>query len=145
MILEKSYYEDVADRLLVTFLAMKRQERQHETHLWRGEQGVLFYLASKEEGVCAGRISKDLNIGSGGVANLLNGLEKKGLIERTMSPTDRRSVIVRASEAGRTLIRQYREEGRRHVVERLERLGQEDTEALLRILGRIVALEEQEG
>ena len=139
-----TYYRDAADRLLLTFQRIKRRERKRAEHLWSGEHGLMLYLCSCPEGVSAGKIAKDLHIGSGGVANLLNGLEKKGLIERSMSPTDRRSVIVCLTETGRSLMAERREQGRQRIVSDLKRLGKEDTESLLRIFERILTLEAEQ-
>ena len=108
-----------------------------------GETGMLFYLSGKEGGVTAGQISRDLQIGSGGVANVLNILEKKGMISRTMSLTDRRSVIVSISGEGMKETARIKKEVTATIQAFLEDLGEEDTKQLLRIYRR--ALEIGEG
>ncbi len=104
---------------------------------------MLFYLSGKEGGVTAGQISRDLQIGSGGVANVLNILEKKGMISRTMSLTDRRSVIVSISGEGMKETARIKKEVTATIQAFLEDLGEEDTKQLLRIYRR--ALEIGEG
>ena len=142
--MEDRFFEAAADRLVLTFLQVKRRERRQSGSLWQGEHGVLMYLCSVPDGVRPGKIAKDLHIGSGGVANLLNGLEEKGWIERSMSPTDRRSVIVRLSEAGRAKVEQQKREGRQRIARMLAQLGREDTEELQRILEKVLSLGKEE-
>lgn len=142
--MEEYDFEKAADRLVMTFLRIKRQERKRSEPIWQGELGILTYLCGAPDGVRPGQIAKDLHIGSGGVANLLNGLEKKGLIERSMSQTDRRCVTVRLSGEGREQIEQQKRAGRQRIAGRLEKLGKEDAETLLRILDKILLIGEEE-
>ena len=88
----------------------------------------------------AGELSRALEIGSGGVANVLNALESKGLIQRTQSPLDRRKVIVSLSDEGRAVIEKHKAEALDVTALLLSRLGKEDTEQLLRIFKRLVAI-----
>ncbi len=105
-----------------------------------GENGLLMYLYMNPEGATAGRISRDLRVGTGAVANVMNSLEKKGCILRTMNPRDRRSVIVRLSGEGQALIRERMEELVGNTRCLLSALGEEDTRTLLRIYRRVLII-----
>ena len=65
---------------------------------------------------------------------ILNTMEKEGLIERTTSTEDRRRIIVSLTEKGWEMVRN-RDQKNYHYFEKVyDKLGQEDTEALLRSL-----------
>ena len=66
-----------------------------------GENGLLCCLSKHADGVTASELKRMTGIGASGVTNLMNALERKGLIRREMNPSDRRSVLVTISDAGR--------------------------------------------
>ena len=74
------------------------------------------------------------------IANLLNALEKKELIIRTMSHEDRRKIIVTLDPKGRDDITARRREALEITEEMLRRLGKEDTSELIRILTRMTEI-----
>ena len=117
----------------------KKPLSQKTAGMMNGEKGTLLYLSNHED-VTAGELSRALEIGSGGVANVLNALESKGLIQRTQSPLDRRKVIVSLSDEGRAVIEKHKAEALDVTALLLSRLGKEDTEQLLRIFKRLVAI-----
>ena len=102
-----------------------------------GEIGVLSYLAEQQEAVKAGMISKSMGIGSSGVTNLLNALEKKGYVQREINHSDRRSILVSISEEGRSLMKQRQKEAEDFTEELLRRMGEEDTQQLLRLAEKL--------
>lgn len=140
-----------AERYLELMFKPRRKPAQRKTAgLMRGEKSVLLYLFDHREGVTAGELSKALEIGSGGIANLLNALEKKELIERSMSPDDRRKIIVTLNQKGIDEIAQRRAEVLARTKRMLEGLGEADTAELIRILEKLSGiadrmLEEKEG
>ena len=74
------------------------------------------------------------------VSQTLRSLEQKGLVERTLSQEDRRVVYVRLTAEGERMLDQATERFSGRLDELLRRLGSEDTEQLLRILGRLDAI-----
>ncbi len=135
------YFKEQAERLLkLVFLPRKKPVNRKTAGLMRGEKAVMLYLYDHEDGVTAGELSKALEIGSGGIANLLNALEKKELIIRTMSHEDRRKIIVTLDPKGREDITAHRREVLESTEEMLRRLGKEDTSELIRILSRMTEI-----
>ncbi len=135
------YFKGQAERLLkLVFLPRKKPVNRKTAGLMRGEKAVMLYLYDHEDGVTAGELSKALEIGSGGIANLLNALEKKELIIRTMSHEDRRKIIVTLDPKGREDITAHRREVLESTEEMLRRLGKEDTSELIRILSRMTEI-----
>ena len=107
-----------------------------------GEFGVMRCLYENRTSMAAGELSRTMDIGSGGVANLLNSLEKKGYISRTMNPADRRGIIVQLSDAGNQLIEEKQREALDMTAGLLTRLGREDTEELIRIYRKMLDIAE---
>lgn len=105
-----------------------------------GELRVLGYLAGTEAEVTPTALSEELRISTARVANVLNGLEKKGYVLRERSLSDRRRVYVHVTEAGRALARQEQENAITHLREMLTDLGEQDAAEYLRLTRRIVAL-----
>lgn len=140
---DEIFFRQAAEKLM-SLLAQswKKPVHQNARHLSSGEAGVLRCLCLRQEAVSAGELSRLMDIGSGGVANLLNSLEKKGYITRTMNPADRRSVMVSLSDSGRGLAEARGQEALNLTVNLLTRLGREDTEALIRIYGKMLGLAE---
>lgn len=138
---DENYFEESAKRFLKTAMAAKRNPISKKAkELSAGEKGMLAFLSGQEEGITAGEISRRTGIGTGGVANVLNMLEKKGYIERRMSPSDRRSVQVFLSDTGRDLVRAKQQEVITATARLLQRMGREDTEELIRLLEKASAL-----
>ena len=138
---DRDFFSDAADQVLRITLPSKRSPLNRQAReLSNGEKGLLHVLAFQQEGISAGALSRMMGIGSGGVANLLNSLEKKGYVQRQMSPTDRRSVLVSISESGRALVQEKQKEVHAFAEETLSRLGRKDTEEFLRILRRITEI-----
>lgn len=70
---------------------------------------LLFRLLAEEhcgcvEGVSPTHLSQRQNVSKNTISVLLRGLEKQGLIERTLVPDDRRAFQIHLTEAGRTLV-----------------------------------------
>lgn len=134
--LEQDYdYREAAKRLLrVGFHARCNPVNRQAKELSAGEKGLLQCLFVQKEATAAGKLGKLMGIRSGGVANLLNSLEKKGLVQRTMSPDDRRSVLVTISDAGCRLVEEKQREVLSATERLLARMGKENTEEFLRLL-----------
>ncbi len=140
---DEMYFREAAEKLLRLLAeSQKKPVHQNARDFSVGEMGVLRCLCLKEEPMSAGELSRAMAIGSGGVANLLNVLEKKGYVQRTMNPDDRRSVRVSLSASGRELVECKGEEAMRMTVGLLTRLGREDTEQLVRIYQKMLDIYE---
>lgn len=102
-----------------------------------GEVGVLVHLSMMTDDASAGELSERLGLSTARVAAVLNTLEKKKMITRRRSAKDRRKVFVHITDYGRELVNKKRHEGLECAEALLERLGENDARALVRIVGRI--------
>jgi DNA-binding MarR family transcriptional regulator len=66
------------------------------------------------------------------MTKIVGKLEERGLVARTPHPTDRRQVILAATEAGRALYRQFEQARNQWLARELGELSPEDRDALAR-------------
>lgn len=110
----------------------------------KGEVGILVYLTFIKETALAGELSEQLNLSSGRIAIALKGLEKKGFVKRTSGISDRRQVIVSATEAGKNHAIAEKEEGLNKTIKLLESLGEHDALEFMRILYKIYDIKKED-
>lgn len=140
---DEVYFRQAAEQMLLLMTRSQRKPvHRNARSLSMGEFGVMRCLYENRTSMAAGELSRTMDIGSGGVANLLNSLEKKGYISRTMNPADRRGIIVQLSDAGNQLIEEKQREALDMTAGLLTRLGREDTEELIRIYRKILDIAE---
>lgn len=131
-------YRQLAEDL---FNSIKRSGRppfpEEPGGISRGESGILMYLTHRGDGALAGELSKWFGITTGRVATALNGLERKGFIERRKDAGDKRRVRVYTTEKGRAFAMKRHEEAMRGMECLLRKLGEHDAKEFVRILKRI--------
>lgn len=141
---DEVFFRQSAEKLLGLLMqSQKKPVHQHARHLTVGEVGVMRCLYQHRDAMSAGELGRVMDIGSGGVANLLNSLEKKGYINRMMNPADRRGVQVTLSESGYRAAEEKMQETLDLTTGLLHALGREDSEQLIRIYGRMLEIAEQ--
>ena len=121
---KKKYYEEKAKELLNFNMMAKQSKMSDNLHkMARGEAIMLECLAHSDNGLMPNEIAKSAHVSTARVAAFLKAVEKKGYIQRISLEGDRRKVNIVLTNIGWDAVK-----GRR------ERLGEEDTENLLRIL-----------
>jgi len=112
--------------------------------LSHGERRILGYLTFEKNEVPSGDLSEKLGLTTPRVASALNGLAKKGYIERKRDENDKRMVIVSITESGKSFIMEEYNKLITMLQHRLESLGEHDALELVRILKRIKEMNNQE-
>jgi DNA-binding MarR family transcriptional regulator len=100
---------------------------------------LLAQLERAPSGLTLGEISRRMMVSNGNVTGLAARLEEEGLIERRVSPTDRRAQTLRLTPRGR---REFARQSRAHegwIAELLAGLAAEERTALHALLGRAKA------
>ena len=103
----------------------------------RGEGFVLQVIYDSGGDVLPGEISKQIRISSARIAATLNNLETKSLITRQIDPNDRRQIIVRITDEGRSQAMAQQQGIIDEVADMLMKLGEHDAKEYVRILCRI--------
>jgi len=103
-----SEVEGIVDRIckLNKYFVTTLEDTVAELGLDHAEYKLLVRLRSDGPGASesAGELSRALVMSSGGMTNLLDRLEDRGLVRRTPDPDDRRSVLVQLTPSGRKTI-----------------------------------------
>lgn len=97
-------YEEIAEKL---FDQLKDNTTSSLTEILndfnRGEIGVLSYLAFNRNKVTAGELSEKLNVTTARIASILNSLENKEFIKRSVDSIDKRKTLVIITSKGKSL------------------------------------------
>ncbi len=105
--------------------------------LSKGEMATMLYLVVENDHAIAGDISKRLSLTSGRMASVLKSLEKKGLIEKSKSHTDKRQTIVSVTQKGRAMMDSHGKKVFKRTINVLKFLGEEDAKTFVRIMKRL--------
>ncbi|HET7658602.1 MAG TPA: MarR family transcriptional regulator [Bacillales bacterium] len=91
------------------------------------------------QGMKVSEISKRLHVTSPTVTQLLNGLERDGLVERNTDPVDRRAVGIKLTPAGEALTKKASAAFSETFDGLIHYLGEEQSEQLAELLSKVSA------
>lgn len=132
-------YKELAEEyLMIRAQLLKVPASQQVTKLVKGELFVLNYLATHEKAVYPKDLSKEMVVSTARIAVILNQMEDKKWITRTVDTEDNRQILVALTEEGHQVIEQQREKIIHAVVQMFEKLGLEDAAEFIRIQRKIV-------
>jgi DNA-binding MarR family transcriptional regulator len=83
-------------------------------------------------------ISEELNISTARTAMLLRALEKRGLVERQIDPSDRRKIRVLATKEATEGFRKRERMMRKELAKVFEKMGEKDAPEFLRLAGDFI-------
>lgn len=109
----------------------------HEPSRGHGKSGigfVLHYLYRRGGCVSPGELGRAMDVTGPRVTAVLKDMEDRGLILRSTAETDRRSIAVTLTDAGRSAVERRDCEMRERLRKLADKIGPEDAEALVRIL-----------
>lgn len=138
-------FKELAFELLVTMKnTFKMPIHEKIGGISQGEMRLLGHIMFRGVGVTAGELSEQLGFTTPRVASALNSLSKKGYIERSRNPEDKRMVIVQVTDEGKDFLIKRRQEVVGMTEQMLEKLGENDAKELIRILKRINEITNQD-
>ena len=94
-------------------------------------------LQENEPGVKISELSKAATMSKPAVSQMLNALENKALIERVTTKVDRRVVYVKLTDQGHEQFKNKTSELTNLLDKIVNELGEEDTESLVHLLGKL--------
>ena len=127
---------DEKELLIDELLSVMHPKKRHARDMAMGDKGtfrVLFFLWHKDGKATPGEISEDMEVTTPRVTVLLNEMEEKGLIRRSILPQDRRKVCVELTEKGLQAVEEHRRERRGFAREVIEEVGEADVRAYIRV------------
>ncbi len=98
---------------------------------------LMAQLERAPEGLTLGELSRRLMVSNGNVTGLVERLAGRGQVERVAHKVDRRVVLVRLTEAGRAEFSRMARAHAAWVGALFEGLSAEETQTLMRLLGRV--------
>jgi DNA-binding MarR family transcriptional regulator len=104
----------------------------------RGELCLLMHLKRQSDLVLPSELSEVMSVSTARIARLLNTLEDRGLIQRSMDLSDRRKIVVNLTEAGERYLKEVYKRTHRRASAVIDALGEEETETFIRIAEKIV-------
>lgn len=114
---------------------MSSNDISKSTH---GEMYVLLYLLKQNRDVMPNEISKEMNISTARIANVLNSLENKKLITRVINKKDRRKILVKITEHGKVTAEEKLKQYTEVTTKILESLGKDDAKKFIEILDKLL-------
>ncbi|MDR0855137.1 MAG: MarR family transcriptional regulator [Christensenellaceae bacterium] len=134
-------YEELARNLMQSMLMFGRDKNHKKmTDPLQSEIFVLLYIAKLAKDVTPGEIKDFMHVSSARIATVLNSLEAKDYIERTVNKSDRREIIVRATPLGIAAAEKEANSAVKHIAIILAQLGAEDATQLVRLVGKLSKL-----
>ena len=144
----KSIDKEMAFELIRGFAQINRFFRQQCTpclHLRKSEMMALGCICRayerREKALSPSEIGDILGISRPAITAILNTLEEKGLIIRTMDHLDKRRILVELSQKGKAGLEEVEKELLARVGLIMQTLGQEESEQLLSLLNKAVEVE----
>lgn len=98
---------------------------------------LMAQLDKAPEGLTMGALSRSMMVSNGNVTGIADRLSGDGLIERVPDPTDKRTIRVRLTPAGRASFRAMADIHRGWVSELFGDLSRDETDRLMHLLGRL--------
>lgn len=103
----------------------------------RPAQFSVLLLLDRAPGSTQSAVAASLGIKRANFVAMMDDLEERGLAERTVSPSDKRSHAIFLTENGRKTLDRARTLAQRHEARQIAKLGDGGVEALLMLLGRL--------
>lgn len=98
---------------------------------------MLAQLQKHPEGLNMGQLSQMMMVSGGNVTGIANQLAKEELIQREVSPEDRRSYVLKLSPKGEKLFAKMATAHEAWVVELFDALAPEEDQELMTLLGKL--------
>ena len=97
---------------------------------------VLRELVGRGGRAVPSELARGLGCSRARITRIIDGLEERGLVDRSVDPADRRRVVVRVTEEGRRAASRGAGNAVSELADALSRLGERDASELARIIGR---------
>lgn len=126
--------------LLVRVARIQRRRWREALAPWdlSPHQARALGVVVERDGVRLSDLAESLHIAPRSATEVADGLQARGLVERTPDPADRRAVILRPTAEGRRIRAEVRRARTAADEELLSRLSADDRAALARLLGTLL-------
>ena len=126
--------EELISELIEAMHARRNAGRKSRNAEENSKGFVLRYISQAEGEVNPSDLCREMNVTTPRITSILNEMEKDGLIERSISRSDRRRISVVLTKEGESSIEERRRRQQEYFSSLAKALGEEDTKAYIRIL-----------
>jgi DNA-binding MarR family transcriptional regulator len=133
-----------AQKLLQTFMQFQKTD-WHDKKIAGYNPSEFKVLAAIEQGcndkkrdMKVSEISKKLHVTPPTVTQIINILEKDGLVERSINQHDRRAVWIKLTAKGRKVTKQAKEQFTENFLGLIDYLGEKESEQLADLLSKVI-------
>ena len=139
------FQKDISDQVVVALRRIVRAIDLHSRRLAQefgltGPQVVVLKELKRHGEMHVAELAKSVNLSHATVTDILNRLEKRGLIERTRSIVDRRRIMVMPTEQAISLVEKSPPLLQEEFSERLENLHDWEITQILSVLQRVALM-----
>jgi DNA-binding MarR family transcriptional regulator len=139
------YQKDISDQVVVALRRIVRAIDLHSRHLAQefgltGPQVVLLRELVRREEMHVAELAKSVNLSHATVTDILNRLEKRGLIERTRSLVDRRRIMITPTDQAISLVEKSPPLLHEQFSEQLAKLHNWEITQILSVLQRVALM-----
>ena len=103
----------------------------------QGETGTLLYLMFIKDGISSSELAEVLRVSLPRIASVVNALESKKLIEKTIDSEDKRKTVIRITKLGEELVLAKRQEAINKITKIVENLDEKDIDEYIRLTKKI--------
>ncbi|MGP6145909.1 MarR family winged helix-turn-helix transcriptional regulator [Jeotgalibaca sp. A122] len=130
---------------ILTHINRLKLQRQSQQKTGRGTGIVLSYLYDNDTNVIPSELGKMMNVSTPRITTILNKLEAKNLIERNISPEDRRNVFITLSDEGRKIAAEKKAQQEKLIQTLVSRVDEQDIQAFIRVLDALEIVIDEQG
>lgn len=133
---QKRYHDFMEKYMGMQKIMRHNQRRQQACNPW-----LLVGIHSINQGkpVMISQISAKLDISNAAATQMIDHLEKHGLVERFDDESDRRVTLVRMTEAGKASLKASFQQTTTYLDGLFKHLGEEDTQHLMRLMDLVMS------
>lgn len=103
----------------------------------QGETGTLLYLTFVKNGISSSELAENLNVSLPRITSVLNSLELKKLIQKSISNEDKRKTIVNITMIGKEIVLSKKQEAIEKITKIIEKLDEDDINQYIRLTKKI--------
>lgn len=130
---------------ILTHINRLKLQRRSQQKTRRGTGIVPSYLYDNDTNVIPSELGKMMNVSTPRITTILNKLEAKNLIERKISPEDRRNVFITLSNEGRKMAAEKKAQQEKLIQTLVSRVDEQDIQAFIRVLDALEIVIDEQG
>lgn len=130
-------YNKKAEEIFETLTKRKKYIGELSSNISQGESGVLLYLLNAKSNVSQSELSENLGVTMPRIVAVINTLQKKELIEKTLDSNDKRKSIISITNKGKDNIIKKKKDAIKFIENVIKELDELEIEQYIAISKKI--------